>query len=439
LGQRPDLLAHTYRVFHLDTDPTVLLRSNGSQLQVIEDQGKFQAEQSNLSPVFVVPGTNNLVDAYNVPISTGGTSYSEYNTFADLPAPTSVGLTVVVITATGVPFINKKAAGLYRADGAVWVYLGPVPEGYFSDNVLRFYDNIDASKQAAFELGGITAATTRTYNFPDKNGTLACLDDVTPGPQGPQGIQGIQGIQGPIGNDGPQGIQGIQGIQGPQGDTGPQGIQGIQGDPGTNGSVGPAGPGVVTGGSTGQVLAKVNATDYNTQWVNPPVGLPAGGTAGQSLVKIDATDYNAQWATLGSTASADASWKFSTTTAAADPGNKTFRLNNASLAAVTAIYFNDTTENGFDISTIASFLASGNRIYIQQGNDASKAALFQVSGGAVVDNVGWWTVPVSVVNQGGVLYDNNASCAAIFVMSAGGGGGGGLTLAETRRLIILRA
>jgi len=27
-------------------------------------------------------------------------------------------------------------------------------------------------------------------------------------------------------------------------------------------------------------------------------GLPAGGTAGQALTKIDATDYNAQWATL---------------------------------------------------------------------------------------------------------------------------------------------
>lgn len=297
-GQRPDLLAHTYRVFHLDTDPTILLRSNGSQLQVIEDQGRFQAEKSNLSPVFVVPGTNNLVDAYNTPISTGGGSnYAEYNTFADLPAPTTAGTTAVVITATGVPFINKKAAGLYRADGAVWVYLGPVPEGYFSDNVLRFYDNIDASKQAVFELSGITAATTRTYNFPDKDGTLACLDDVQPGPQGPQGIQGIQGIQGPPGADGPQGVQGIQGTQGPQGDPGPQGIQGIQGIPGTDGAVGPAGPGVVTGGSAGQVLAKVNATDFNTQWITPPVGIPAGGSGGQVLAKINGTDYAVQWET----------------------------------------------------------------------------------------------------------------------------------------------
>jgi hypothetical protein len=32
------------------------------------------------------------------------------------------------------------------------------------------------------------------------------------------------------------------------------------------GSIGPAGPGVAAGGTTGQVLSKVDATNYNTQW-----------------------------------------------------------------------------------------------------------------------------------------------------------------------------
>lgn len=35
------------------------------------------------------------------------------------------------------------------------------------------------------------------------------------------------------------------------------------------GPQGPAGPGVPSGGTQGQVLAKVDSTDYNTQWVNP--------------------------------------------------------------------------------------------------------------------------------------------------------------------------
>lgn len=53
------------------------------------------------------------------------------------------------------------------------------------------------------------------------------------------------------------GDQGIQGIQGPQG------IQGIQGDPGE---------GVPAGGTTGQILDKVDGTDYNTQWTDTFTG-----------------------------------------------------------------------------------------------------------------------------------------------------------------------
>jgi len=50
------------------------------------------------------------------------------------------------------------------------------------------------------------------------------------------------------------------------GPMGPQGPAGVNGTNGTNGV------GVPTGGTTGQVLAKVNGTDYNTQWVTPSSG-----------------------------------------------------------------------------------------------------------------------------------------------------------------------
>jgi len=77
------------------------------------------------------------------------------------------------------------------------------------------------------------------------------------GDQGPQGIQGIQGPQGDEGPQGPQGPQGVPGADGPEGPQGPQGIQGIKGD---------TGPGVPTGGTANQVLAKVNGTDFNSIW-----------------------------------------------------------------------------------------------------------------------------------------------------------------------------
>lgn len=86
------------------------------------------------------------------------------------------------------------------------------------------------------------------------------------------GQPGIQGPTGPQGPAGPQGDPGPQGIQGPTGATGPQGIQGPTGATGATGATGPAGPGVAAGGTAGQVLSKIDGTDYNTQWVTPSGG-----------------------------------------------------------------------------------------------------------------------------------------------------------------------
>ena len=45
-------------------------------------------------------------------------------------------------------------------------------------------------------------------------------------------------------------------------------LSGVKGNTGDQGPAGPAGPGVPVGGTANQVLAKIDATDYNTQWVN---------------------------------------------------------------------------------------------------------------------------------------------------------------------------
>jgi len=78
------------------------------------------------------------------------------------------------------------------------------------------------------------------------------------------GQQGEQGIQGPPGADST--VPGPPGATGPAGATGPQGIQGVQGVKGDTGA------GVAPGGTAGQTLTKIDATNYNTQWTNPPVG-----------------------------------------------------------------------------------------------------------------------------------------------------------------------
>lgn len=65
---------------------------------------------------------------------------------------------------------------------------------------------------------------------------------------------------------------------GPQGPQGPQGQQGQQGTQGIQGPAGAAGQGVPTGGTANQILAKIDSTDYNTQWINNTGGSGGGGT-----------------------------------------------------------------------------------------------------------------------------------------------------------------
>ena len=73
-------------------------------------------------------------------------------------------------------------------------------------------------------------------------------------------------------------VSGTQGPQGPQGPAGPTGATGA------TGPAGAAGQGVPVGGTTGQVLAKTSATDYDTEWVDQ-----TGGGAG-SVSSDDITD-----------------------------------------------------------------------------------------------------------------------------------------------------
>lgn len=98
-------------------------------------------------------------------------------------------------------------------------------------------------------------------------------DSTVPGPPGAVGPAGPQGVKGDTGSTGATGATGATGpastVPGPQG---PAGATGSQGPAGATGSTGPAGPGVVTGGAAGQVLAKIDATDFNTQWITPSAG-----------------------------------------------------------------------------------------------------------------------------------------------------------------------
>ena len=99
------------------------------------------------------------------------------------------------------------------------------------------YDPDDPSVSIGYPIYRYTGEGTPPYS-------LVC-HLASQGIKGDKGDKGDTGAQGPQGEQGEQGIQGIQGPEGPQGEQGPQGI------------------GMPSGGTTGQVLVKESASDYD--------------------------------------------------------------------------------------------------------------------------------------------------------------------------------
>lgn len=117
-------------------------------------------------------------------------------------------------------------------------------------------------------------------------------------------------------------------------------------------------------------------------------------------------------------------YKFDDSTTAADPGSGDLRLDNATYASVTNIYISQTSNYGTDTGNILGALITGDKIYIQQKNDATKWLRVQISS-TPTDNGTWWTIPVTYINSGGTLFDNNELLTVAAVMTGAGGGGSG--------------
>ena len=49
----------------------------------------------------------------------------------------------------------------------------------FDDSLFRVFDDLDNTKKLAFQIAGITTGITRTATWPDKSGVVAFLDDIT--------------------------------------------------------------------------------------------------------------------------------------------------------------------------------------------------------------------------------------------------------------------
>ena len=58
-------------------------------------------------------------------------------------------------------------------NGTLLTSASTIPGGSFVDNTFRISDNADANKKLAFECSGITSGQTRTMTVPDSSGTIS--------------------------------------------------------------------------------------------------------------------------------------------------------------------------------------------------------------------------------------------------------------------------
>lgn len=152
-------------------------------------------------------------------------------------------------------------------DGALYVKNDPTDK--------RFYAHIDGEWIGFLRVDEVASGPAGADGADGADGAIGPIGpagadgaDGAPGPVGPIGPAGADGAPGAAGAVGPAGAAGADGAPGAPGAVGPIGPAGADGAPGAVGPAGAAGPGVPAGGTAGQILSKVDGTNYNTQWIN---------------------------------------------------------------------------------------------------------------------------------------------------------------------------
>jgi hypothetical protein len=233
-------------------------------------------------------------------------------------------------------------------------------------------------------------------------------------------------------------------------------IGAFQGAAGTNGTNGTDGQGVVTGGTSGQVLAKIDGTNYNTQWISLSAVATSGNysdiagkptdlsqfTDSTSLIPADVSDLtdstNLIPATLtdlgivdgsaGQVLTTDGAGAFTFTTVASGGASNSFSTiavaGQTSVAAdsatdtltlVAGTGVSITTNDGTDTITIASTITDTNTTYGISAETATGGVNLRLTGSdSATDNV--------KLTAGTNITLTRTSADEITIAAAGGGG-----------------
>lgn len=121
-------------------------------------------------------------------------------------------------------------------------------------------------------------------------------------------------------------------------------------------------------------------------------------------------------------------YKSSSTTTQSDPGAGKVRWNNSTQASATQLYIDTVTQDGIDLSSFVGRIAAGDTLHLQDKDDATVYQNWLI--GAVVNETGWITMPVTFVSSGGGNIANNKEIILVVISSTSGA----LTPAQEERL-----
>ena len=155
-----------------------------------------------------------------------------------------------------------------------------------------------------------------------------------------------------------------------------------------SGTSGPPGPGVPVGGLANQILSKIDATNYNTQWVTPSAGSVADGSI-----------TNAKLATMTTL-----TVKGNATGATAAPTDLTASQVKTLLALTKSDVGLGNVDNTTDATKpVSTAQAAADGLRVLKAGDVMSGALTWPAGAGIVGDAAFGDISVSAATSGGSI------------------------------------